>query len=148
VVPIELHLPSELRYVGLGRLIVCAAARQAGMNGERIEDLRIAVSEATTNAMLAQRRADPSRPVVLHFGAADGAFEVTVVDTGPGFEPAPAHADNGRDWSVEGGLGVTIIRELADDVRFVREEGMRVSIRFAVDLPQKADVAASIRGRG
>jgi serine/threonine-protein kinase RsbW len=143
VVAIELHLPPELQYVGLARLIVCAAARQAGMNGERIEDLRIAVSEATTNAVLVQRRVDPSVPVVLHFGAADGAFEVTIVDTGPGFQPMPAHTGNGRDWSIEGGLGITIIRELADDVRFVREDGMRVSIRFAVDLPQEAGVAAA-----
>ncbi len=134
---IELHLPPALQYVGLARLIVCAAARQAGMNGERVEDLRIAVSEATTNAVIAQRRVDVGQPVVLRFGAERGAFEVTISDGGPGFDPAPRESPNGRDWSAEGGLGVDIIRELADEVHFARREGMRVSISFAVDLPEQ-----------
>jgi serine/threonine-protein kinase RsbW len=135
VAPIELHLPPQLQYVGLARLIVCAAARQAGMHGERVEDLRIAVSEATTNAVVAQRRVDEGTPVVLRFGEERGAFEVTIMDGGPGFDPAAPGSNNGRDWSTEGGLGVTIIRELADDVRFVRGEGMHVSVSFALDLP-------------
>lgn len=132
---VELHLPPDVQYVGLARLVVCAAARQAGMNGERVEDLRIAVSEATTNAVVAQGHVGQSAPVVLRFGATeDGTFEVTVVDTGPGFEPVNPESMNGRDWAIEGGLGVTIIRGLADDVRFLRDEGMRVSMRFAMDL--------------
>lgn len=132
---VELHLPPDVQYVGLARLVVCAAARQAGMNGERVEDLRIAVSEATTNAVVAHRRVGQVSPVVLRFGATDnGGFEVTVVDTGPGFHPLPPEAMNGRDWAIEGGLGVTIIRGLTDDVRFVRDEGMRVSMSFAMDL--------------
>lgn len=131
----ELHIPLDVQYIGLARLVVCAAARQAGMSDERVEDLRIAVSEATTNAVLAQRRTDSERPIILQFGATDdGTFGVTIVDAGPGFEPVPTGALNGRDWAIEGGLGVTIIRELADDVQFVRGEGMRVSMRFAVDL--------------
>ena len=135
---VELRLPPDVQYIGLARLVVCAAARHAGMSGDRVEDLRIAVSEATTNAVIAQRRTDADVPVVLQFGATrDGAFEVTIVDGGPGFEPLPVGSLNGRDWSTESGLGVTIIRELADDVRFVRGDGMRVSIRFAVDLPRR-----------
>jgi serine/threonine-protein kinase RsbW len=134
VAAVELRLPPDVQYVGLARLIVCASARQVGMSEDRVEDLRIAVSEATTNAVLAQERADAEQQIVLQFGPSpDGTFDVTVVDRGPGFVPVSAQSMNGRDWSIEGGLGVTIIRALADDVRFVRGEGMRVSIRFAVD---------------
>lgn len=146
---VELHLPPDVQYVGLARLIVVAAARQAGMGGERVEDLRIAVSEATTNAVVAHQRAGAEQPVVLSFGlTGDGTFELTVADTGPGFEPVAVGSLNGRDWSIEGGLGVTIIRELADDVRFARGDGMRVSIRFEVDLDGdglRADRAAAQR---
>lgn len=132
---VELCLPANVAYVWLARLVVCAAARQAGMSDERVEDLRIAVSEATTNAVTSHRRAGLDAPVVLRFGPTpDHTFEVTVVDSGPGFEPVTPSSLNGRDWTIEGGLGVTIIRELADDVRFLHNDGMRVSMRFAVDL--------------
>jgi serine/threonine-protein kinase RsbW len=132
---VELRLPPDVRYVGLARVVVCVAARQAGMSEERVEDLRIALSEATTNAITAHRRMARDDPIVLSFGAApDGSFAVTVSDAGPGFEPISPRATEDRDWTAEGGLGVTIIRNLADDVRFLRGEGMQVNLRFAVAL--------------
>lgn len=132
---VELHLPPDVQYVGLARLVVCTAARQAGMAGDRVEDLRIAVSEATTNAIIAQQRSNTSEPVVLSFGTtADGAFGVTVQDAGPGFSPSSPEVLAGRDWHLESGLGITLIRGLTDDVRFVRGEGMHVAMSFAVGL--------------
>lgn len=131
---VELRLPPDVQYVGLARLVVCAAARQAGMASERVEDLRIAVSEATTNAVVAHQRAERPAHVVLQFGTADDSFAVTVVDDGPGFEPMPPESIQDRAWSIEGGLGVTLIRGLADDVSFVHGEGMRVAMRFEVGL--------------
>jgi serine/threonine-protein kinase RsbW len=149
VTEVELKLPPDVQYVGLARLVVCAAARQAGMTGDRIEDLRVAVSEATTNAVTVQRRVDADEHVVLRFGQVGGTFEVTVADSGPGFEPAPAESSNGRHWSIEGGLGVTIIRQLADEVQFTRSpDGMRVKIRFAVSLPGLRDSAGEVRATG
>jgi anti-sigma regulatory factor (Ser/Thr protein kinase) len=84
---------------------------------------------------MAHRRMARDDPVVLSFGAApDGSFAVTVSDAGPGFEPISPRATEDRDWTAEGGLGVTIIRNLADDVRLLRGEGMQVNLRFAVAL--------------
>lgn len=132
---VELHLPPDVQYVGLARLVVTVAARQAGMDHDRVEDLKIAVSEATTNAIMAHRRAAAAHPVVLSFGPTEEhTFGVTIVDTGPGFDPLPPEAHKMRDWTDESGLGVTLIRGLADDVEFVRGEGMRVNMRFAVAL--------------
>jgi serine/threonine-protein kinase RsbW len=132
---VELHLPPNVQYVGLARLVVTVAARQAGMADERVEDLKIAVSEATTNAIMAHRRSAQPRQVVLAFGPTENdTFGVTIIDTGPGFDPLPPDAHDGRDWQEESGLGVTLIRGLADDVEFVRGEGMRVNMHFAVGL--------------
>jgi serine/threonine-protein kinase RsbW len=134
IAEVELRLPPDIQYVGLARLVICVAARQAGMSTERVEDLRIAVSEATTNAILAHRRSGRSDPVVLSFGEADGSFAVTVTDAGPGFEPVASHEPSAGDWTNESGLGVTLVRHLADEVRFLRGEGMQLCIRFAVGL--------------
>jgi serine/threonine-protein kinase RsbW len=130
---VELQLPADIQYVGLARLVVTVVARQSGMADDRVEDLKIAVSEATTNAIKAHRRHNRQRPVLLQFGPTNNSsFEVTIIDAGPGFDPLPP--DPGRDWTLEGGLGVMLIRELADDVTFVRSEGMRVHMSFRVGL--------------
>lgn len=131
---VELHLPPDVRYVGLARLVVCAAARQSGMAEERVEDLRIAVSEATANAVVAHQRTNAARPVVLQFGPSPAGFSVTVRDAGPGFQPKTPGEIAKREWTTEHGLGVSLIRDLADDVEFVRGEGMQVHMRFAVGL--------------
>ena len=132
---VELKLPPDKQHVALARLVVVSAARRVGMDEERVEDLRIAVSEATTNAILAHQREGSGERVSLRFGATDdGQFQVTISDTGPGFEPQSDAELRDRDWSVEGGLGVTLIRGLADHVEFVREAGMRVQLRFGVAL--------------
>ncbi|MEX0659163.1 MAG: ATP-binding protein [Egibacteraceae bacterium] len=132
---VELHLPPDVQYVGLARLVVTVAARKAGMADERVEDLKIAVSEATTNAILAHLRNDRPHPVVLSFGPThENTFGVTIVDAGPGFDPPSPDAPDTRAWTDEGGLGVTLIRGLADDVEFVRGDGMRVNMHFAVGL--------------
>lgn len=131
---VELHLPPDVVYVGLARLVVTTAARQAGMDDERVEDLKIAVSEATTNAMLTHQRNGVDQAVVLAFGPHEQLFEVVIQDTGPGFDPPEPLDPDSRDWMEEGGLGVTVIRGLTDGVDFLREQGTRVHMRFAVEL--------------
>ena len=131
---VELRLPPDVAYVGIARLLVTLAARNSGMTSERLEDLRIAVSEATTNAMRAHQQSDADDAVVLSFGQADGGFEVVVSDAGPGFEPLDPAVAAQHDWRSESGLGVTIIRGLADEVDFEHAEGMRVNMRFSVGM--------------
>lgn len=130
---VELSLPPENAFVGLARLVVVAAARNAGMDEARREDLRIAVSEATTNAITAHQRTGTTNPVVLRFGVAGDDFQVTIDDAGGGFDP-PAVLTGERDWTIEGGLGITVIRGLADEVEFVRGSGTQVNLRFALSL--------------
>ncbi len=131
---VELKVPSDVAYVSLARLVVTVAARQSGMDDERVQDLKIAVSEATTNAILAHQRIGREGPVVLRFGRNGGQFRVTIHDTGPGFDPAAAEPRPPSALLSEGGLGVVLIRGLADDVEFVRGGGMSVDMRFTIDL--------------
>jgi serine/threonine-protein kinase RsbW len=137
---VELRVPPDVQYVGLARLVVTAAARQAGMTSDRIEDLKIAVSEAATNAIQAHQRAGEKQPVVLSFGARNHRhFGVTISDAAPDVAP---DSFGSRNWTSEGGLGVTLIRGLADGVEFERDRGVSVHMRFVVDRDAPAPRAA------
>ena len=128
---VELRVPPDVQYVGLARLVVTAAARQAGMTSDRLEDLKIAVSEAATNAIQAHQRAGETQPIVLSFGVRNGShFGVTITDAAPDVAP---HSIGARNWTADGGLGVTLIRGLADGVEFRRDTGVSVHMRFVVD---------------
>lgn len=133
---VELSVPPDPQYVGLARLIVTAAARQAGMSNDRVEDLKIAVGEATAGAIAARRRDGDDLPVSLSFGPVGAeSFAVTIADAGLMSEDATAYSIGTRNWGGEGSLGVTLIRGLADAVDFRGEAGMSVHMRFAVDEP-------------
>ena len=138
---VELRVPPDVQYVGLARLVVTAAARQAGMTNDRIEDLKIAVSEATANAIQSHQRAGEDGPISLSFGPTSAdQFGVTISDAGPE-DVEPPDSIGSRNWNTDGGLGVTLIRGLADVVDFRRDAGTSVHMRFAVGLRPPASRA-------
>jgi serine/threonine-protein kinase RsbW len=131
---VELRVPPDPQYVGLARLVVTAAARQAGMTNDRLEDLKIAVSEATASAITAHQRAGDGEPVTLQFGSISAhQFAVTIADAGSIDDQDPEGIAS-HTWNTEGSLGVTLIRGLADVVDFNgdREAGVSIHMRFAV----------------
>ena len=138
---IELLIPPTPRHVALARLIVSAAAGQAGMGAGRVEDLKIAVSEATANAINAHHAAGITAPVRVRFGPdAEGGFVVEIADDGFGFQPHERRDFTGRHWeTMTGGLGVVLIRGLTDTCEFTHGDGMRVCMRFRVGIAQTAE---------
>ncbi len=116
---IEIEIPPRPDYVSLVRLVVAAAAELApSLEPSRIDDLRVAVSEATTNAIQAHIRAGSNRPVRVYCRCSNGSVMVTVRDEGPGFDvdalpempPPESEARLGR----ESGMGISIMRALAN----------------------------------
>ena len=133
---IEIEIPARADYVSLVRLVVAAAAELApSLEPSRIDDLRVAVSEATTNAIQAHIRAGCSRPVKVCCRCSDGGVSVTVRDEGPGFDldalpempPPESEARLGR----ESGMGISIMRALADSSSIdSSSEGTEVRLAF------------------
>jgi len=129
---IELVFPPRPEVVSVARLVVGAAvAIDPAFDEERGADLRLAVSEACTNAIQAQleqrRGGDADRPIVLRCSVGDGKITLTVKDHAGGFDPAtleshPLVTDPAR-LDYEGGLGIPLIQLLTDDVKFVSSPG-------------------------
>lgn len=125
---LELSVPARVEYIAVVRLVVSslATARRA-LADERIDDLKLAVSEACTNAIEANAEAGSDAPVVVSCWEAPERFEVCVADAGKGFNPdeLPEHppvTDPDR-LNFERGLGIPLIRSLVDDVRFESDGG-------------------------
>jgi serine/threonine-protein kinase RsbW len=101
-----------------------AFCSQHGLGEEECFDLRLAVTEAVTNAL----KGSPAPHTVEVSLSADGeVVEIEVVDRGV-FSPLRAALARGPD--AEGGRGIALMLALVDDVVFERTgQGTRVRLR-------------------
>ncbi|MGH9056730.1 MAG: ATP-binding protein [Acidimicrobiales bacterium] len=119
----ELSVPSRPEYISIVRLVVSslASARRA-VADERIDDLKLAVSEACTNAIEANRATGEDHPVVVTFWEGPERMEVCIRDFGAGFDPEvlPEHppVTDPHRLNFERGLGIPLIKTLVDEARF------------------------------
>jgi serine/threonine-protein kinase RsbW len=125
---VVLEIPARPEYVTLARQVVAAAADLTPrLRDERIDDLRLAVSEATTNAIEAHADLSSDERVVIRCDLGEDRIEVEVLDRGHGLDPGqldavgeltdPGHLPTGR------GLGIPLIRELADEAEITSSAG-------------------------
>ena len=120
---LELSVPSRPEYIAIVRLVVSSlAAARRNLADDRIDDLKLAVSEACTNAIEANLANGTDAPVVVRFWEAPERMELCITDSGQGFNPdlLPEHppvTDPDR-LNFERGHGIPLIRNLVDDVRF------------------------------
>jgi serine/threonine-protein kinase RsbW len=124
---LELEIPASPEYIAIARLVVSSvASSRRNLPDDRIDDLKLAVSEACTNAIEAYGPASPEvgayDRVRILVQDDDEKLEVDVDDQGPGFDPndLPAHppVTDPERLNFERGLGIPLIRTLVDDVEF------------------------------
>ena len=120
---IVLEIPPRLDYLAVVRLVVATAASlDPPLPDSRLDDLRLAVTEACSNAIKAHRPEAADQPVVISCHLDEDLFRVQIRDRGPGFDPdaltrLPDPTDPNR-LQHEPGLGIPLIKVLSDDVTF------------------------------
>jgi len=124
---VELEIPAEPEFVGLVRLFVSSlATTRRELADDRIDDLKLAVSEACTNAIDAHADSATDDRVSVSWAEGDDRLEVAVNDRGPGFDVAsiPQHppVTDPERLNFERGLGIPLIRSLVDEVDFKTSE--------------------------
>jgi serine/threonine-protein kinase RsbW len=129
---LELEIPARAEFIAIVRLVVASlASGRRALADERIDDLKLAVSEACTNAIEAQGAAERDDHVRIQVFEGDERLEVAVEDRGSGFDPEllPAHppVTDPERLNYERGLGIPLIRSLVDVVKFrTSPEGTQV----------------------
>ena len=120
----EATFPSTPPGVGALRSDVAAFAKRCGMDDDGISSLKLAVSEAATNAVVHAYRASEGH-LQVRAEVVDADLVVVVTDTGSGLAP--------RDDSPGLGLGMPLMASVTKRFRVVtKERGTEVHMAFAL----------------
>lgn len=132
-----LEIPARPEYLHLVRQVVAAAAElEPTFPEERIEDLRIAVSEAATNAVEAHVGSGADERILLRCDLSDDRIQVEVLDRGGGFAAGDPESAARAGALAERGYGLPLMRELADETDIsARDDG--TAVRLTVYVPAR-----------
>lgn len=126
---IRLSVPSKPEYVGVIRLTLAAIASRIGFDVEKIEDMKVAVAEACTNAIVHGCGCGQESKFNIDFVLTGEKITISVYDEGVGCQ-----VDNIQEPDLskpkEGGLGIFIIKSLMDDVEIKSEKGKGMMIKM------------------
>jgi len=109
---IEIAIPPRSVYVGVVRLTVTSLARNAGLDEDRVNDLRIAVTEACTNAVLAHEEAGVMEPVIVKWAEESGRF---VIDVEGRAQPSEQELEDSHGFSTREVLSHALLQSLVDE---------------------------------
>lgn len=133
---IQLTLPNQAEYLGVARLAVSGVANRMGFSYDEIEDIKLAVGEACTNAVKhAYKEAGKPGSIHIQCHVYEDRLMIEVSDQGIGFESelipeklTPIYAGKCLEDLDEGGLGLYLIHTLMDQVEIRSESGVVVSM--------------------
>lgn len=130
---VRLRVPARAEYVALARLALTGLAGIVTLPEGLLADLKLALTEAVSNSVR-HAYAGGSGFVSIAYELRPNVLAVEVVDDGKGFDPERPAPLAGEELS-EGGLGIAIIRTIADEFELYSQPGVRGSrLRFAKQL--------------
>lgn len=133
-VTVRLTIPARAEYITLCRLALTGIGRLRELSDELLADLKLALTEAASNSVRhAYGETRDVGVVEISYELHSDRLVIEVTDEGEGFDPAAAEGYS--DELSEGGLGIAIIRAIADEVEIgVQPGGKGSRLRFAKAL--------------
>lgn len=122
---IKMEISSNPEYVGIIRLTTSGIANKVGFCLEDIEDLKVAISEACTNAI---KHSLDDRFIII-FNILENGLTIEIIDEGQGYDISSVSQPS-LDNLQESGMGLFIIQSLMDDVTIESQEGKGTRIRM------------------
>lgn len=137
--PLHLVLPSQMESLQTLDSFMNQLISSMELDPDASASVMVSTFEAVTNAIRHGNRLNPIKKVRILCCVEPTRINITVSDEGLGFCP-----DDVRDptdpanLEIEGGRGVFLIRQLADEVRFL-DEGRCVEMAFLCSCVLTAD---------
>jgi Anti-sigma regulatory factor (Ser/Thr protein kinase) len=127
---IHLRIPAKAEYITLCRLALSGLAQLRDISEDTMADLKLALTEAVSNSVRHAYGDKGDGHVDITYELHTDRLGIQVVDDGDGFDPDEAPSYDGKELS-EGGLGIAIIRTIADEFDIDSKPGARGSrLRF------------------
>jgi len=128
---VRLTIPARPEYITLCRLALTGLARLRPMSDELVADIKLALTEAASNSVRHAYGADGGR-VEIAYELSGDRLVIEVNDEGEGFDAAEDGDLGDLENLTEGGLGIAIIRAIADEFVLSRgPQGRGSRLRFA-----------------
>ena len=124
---VELEIPPRSPYVGVARLAVSSLARNAGLDEEKVDDLKIAVSEACTNAV---EEVAGDEPISISWEEIEGRVTVVIGDRRPSFDDADPIDTQG--FSTRLTMSLALLESLVDEFELTPRDGGGYCTRLVV----------------
>ena len=126
---VRLTIPARAEYITLCRLALAGIARVRALSDEVLADLKLALTEAASNSVRHAYAGDSVGHIEISYFLLPDRLVIEVTDDGAGFVPADPIGP--PDELSEGGLGIVIIRAIADRVEIgSRPDGKGSRLRF------------------
>jgi serine/threonine-protein kinase RsbW len=130
---VRLTIPAKPEYITLCRLALTGLSRLRPLPDEMLADLKLALTEACSNSVR-HAYAGGEGSVEILYELHEDRLVIEVLDEGEGFNADEAAKE--PDELSEGGLGIAIIRAVADEFEVgERQTGTGSRLRFTKLLP-------------
>ncbi len=135
---VELEFSPRPPFVLAVRHVVAALARMQGFPPGSVEDVRLAVSEAVTNAITRQSAVGSDEPVRLTAEPQGQVLAVEVTDRGAPFDPGTQGQlePSSDEFSFEHGLSLEVVQGIADRLELLSAEDTGMVVRFTVEAEE------------
>ncbi len=116
---VHVNIPSNPVFERVVRASASEIGQAVGLSPERIEDLKLAVSEAVNNAIDHGNQGQPAKLVEVTFALDQDKLEVRISDQGQGTDKVDFSRRVVEEHNLESGMlrgfGMYLISELVDD---------------------------------
>jgi serine/threonine-protein kinase RsbW len=130
---VELRMDARPENLSLARLALSGVAARTGLPEEAVADLKLAVTEACTNAIEHAYSGDPgANEIIVRFAVDRDALAIEVQDWGVGFD-TDVEREPTQELRDHAGVGLMLIRSLTDELT-IESGGAGSTVAFAKRL--------------
>ena len=132
---IELDIPPKPEFVALARHVIGVTARLGSLSVDSVDNVKLAVSEAVTNAVTVSDRAGSSDPVHIRAEIEGDRLHVWVSDRGisrTSVMSEAEHEPDSLDFTFERGLSLPLLEGLVDDLEIAERDGGGNVLRMTI----------------
>jgi serine/threonine-protein kinase RsbW len=112
-------------FVSIIRLTTSGIANKIGFSMDDIEDMKVAVSEACSNAV----KHSEDNKVIINFNLLNNGIQIEIIDNGKGYDVDSIETPDLSNPK-EGGLGLFIIQTLMDEVNISSRGNQGTTIKM------------------